>query len=110
MKVTILGTGAYGLALSKILVFNNNEVVMWTTFEEEKNELLNTKKSSKLEGFTLDNNVVITTNLEEAIKDSKLIVLAIPTAFITDVCKKVKKKMQCQRVQMYRHIRHFAYS
>ena len=90
MKVTILGTGAYGLALSKILAENKNEVVMWTTFEEEKKELLETKQSSKLKGFKLNDNVVITTNLEESIKNSKLIVIAIPTAFITDVCKKLK--------------------
>lgn len=91
MKVTILGTGAYGLALSKILIENKNEVVMWTTFEEEKKELLETKKSPKLSGFRLDNDVVITTNLEESILDSKLIVIAIPTAFVTDVCKNLKK-------------------
>ncbi len=91
MKVTILGTGAYGLALSKVLVENKNEVIMWTTFEEEKNELLETRKSVKLNGFELDSNIVITTNLEEAIKKSKLIVIAIPTAFITDVCKEIKK-------------------
>lgn len=91
MKVTILGTGAYGLALSKILIENKNEVVMWTTFEEEKKELLETKKSSKLKGFKLDDGISITTDLEESIKNSKLIVLAIPTAFITDVCKNLKK-------------------
>lgn len=91
MKVTILGTGAYGLALSKILVENKNEVVMWTTFEEEKKELLETKKSSKLKGFKLDDEVIITTNLEESIKNSKLIVIAIPTAFINGVCKDLKK-------------------
>ena len=54
MKVTILGTGAYGLALSKILVQNKNEVTMWTTFESEKNELLETRKSPKLKDFKLD--------------------------------------------------------
>lgn len=91
MRVTILGTGAYGLALSKILIENKNEVVMWTTFEEEKDELLKTKKSSKLKGFKLDNSVVITTNLEESIRTSKLIVIAIPTANVLDVCKKLKK-------------------
>ena len=91
MKVTILGTGAYGLALSKVLVENKNEVVMWTTFEEEKKELLETKKSPKLKGFKLDSEVVITTDLEESIMNSKLIVVAIPTAFVTDVCKKLKK-------------------
>ena len=91
MKITILGTGAYGLALSKILIQNNNEVVMWTTFESEKAELLETKKSSKLNDFVLDDSVVITTDLEGSIKNSKLIVIAIPTAFVTDVCKKLKK-------------------
>lgn len=91
MKVTILGTGAYGLALSKILVENNNEVVLWTTFESEKEELINTKKSSKLPDFILDDNVCVTTSLSEAIINSKLIVLAIPTAFITEVCKNLKK-------------------
>ena len=90
MKVTVLGTGAYGLALASILVENKNEVVMWTTFEEEKKELLETKKSPKLDGYILDDKINITTNLEEAIEDSKLIVLAIPTAFITDVCKDLK--------------------
>lgn len=91
MKVTILGTGAYGLALSKVLVENKNEVVMWTTFEEEKKELLETKTSSKLEGFKLDSEILITTNLKDAIKNSELIVIAIPTAFIRGVCKDLKK-------------------
>lgn len=91
MKVTILGTGAYGLALSKVLIKNNNEIVMWTTFDKEKNELLETKKSSKLPGFVLDDKIKITTDLKEAIIDSRLIVIAIPTAFVTDVCKQLKK-------------------
>jgi len=91
MKVTILGAGAYGLALSGILAENKNRVVMWTRFEEEKNSLLTTKKSPKLEGFILDDTVEVETSLELAIKDSELIVLAIPTAFITDVCKELKK-------------------
>ena len=91
MKVTILGTGAYGLALSRVIVDNKNDVVMWTTFEEEKKELLETKKSSKLKGFKLNDNIKITTNLEESIKDSRLIVIAIPTAFVTSVCRELKK-------------------
>lgn len=91
MKVTILGTGAYGLALSKVLSKNNNEVVMWTRFEDEKNTLLKTKKSPKLDGFRLSDDVIIETSLEESIKGSKLIVIAIPTAFVTSVCKELKK-------------------
>lgn len=91
MKVTILGTGAYGLALSKILVENKNEVVVWTTFEKEKEELLETKRSSKLEGYVFDEEVKVTCNLQEAIKDSELIIIAIPTAFIRNVCDELKE-------------------
>ncbi len=91
MKITILGVGAYALALSKILIENKNEVTIWTQFEEEKEELLKTKKSSKLKGFKLDSKVNITTNLEESISFSKLIIIAIPTQFISDVCKKINK-------------------
>ena len=94
MKVTILGTGAYGLALSEILSENNNEVVMWTKIESEKKELDETKKSSKLDGFILNNNIKIETNLEEAVKHSKLIIIAIPTAFVTDVCIELKKHIK----------------
>ena len=36
MKIGLFGTGAYGMALSSILVENNCEVVLWTKFEEEK--------------------------------------------------------------------------
>ncbi len=90
MKVTILGTGAYGLSLSKIIAENGHELTLWTTFEEEKNELLETKKSSRLKEFVLDDDVYVTTNLCQAIENSKLIIIAIPTAFISDVCKKLK--------------------
>lgn len=94
MKVTVLGTGAYGLSLSGILAENKNEVVMWTRFQEEKDRLLETKTSPKLEGFILDENIKIETNLELAVKESQLIVLAIPTAFITGVCKDLKKHIK----------------
>ena len=91
MKVTILGTGAFGLALSTVLAENKNEVVMWTRFEEEKDRLLETKRTPKLEGFILDDSISIECDLEKAVNGSELIVLAIPTAFITDVCKELKK-------------------
>ena len=92
MKVTVLGTGAFGLALASVLAENKNEVVMWTRFEEEKKRLIETKTTPKLEGFILDDkNIKIECDLEESIKGSELIVLAIPTAFITDVFKQIKK-------------------
>ena len=97
MKVTVLGTGAYGLALSKILLDNDNEVVLWTALEEEKKELIETKKSSKLQGYRLKDGVLVTTNLKCSIENSDLIVIAIPTAFISNVCKELKKYIKANQ-------------
>ena len=43
MKITILGTGAYGLSLA--LMFNKNikDITMWSKFDEEIN-MLNQKR------------------------------------------------------------------
>ena len=35
MKVSILGAGAYGIALSKILVDNGMNVIIWTKVQDE---------------------------------------------------------------------------
>ena len=40
MKVTILGTGAYGIALSAMFIKNNCQITMWTKFEEEYQDLI----------------------------------------------------------------------
>ena len=34
MNISILGTGAYGIALSLMFYKNNNKIKMWTKFEE----------------------------------------------------------------------------
>ena len=48
MKVGLFGTGAYGLALSSILIHNHCEVTMWTKFEKERDDLLKTRKNETL--------------------------------------------------------------
>ena len=47
MKIGILGSGAYGLALTSILTYNRHEVTMWTKFEEEAEIIASSIKSGK---------------------------------------------------------------
>ena len=48
MKVGLFGCGAYGMALSSILIENNCDVTMWTKFEEEKKQLEETRQNERL--------------------------------------------------------------
>lgn len=91
MKIGILGTGAYGLALSSILTENNCQVTMWTKFTEEKEQLEKTRKNEKLiSGYTLSEKVELTTSITECIKEKELLIIAIPVAFIDSLCKELK--------------------
>lgn len=91
MKITVLGAGAYGCALAQILSENKNEVTIWTPFEEEVKTLTEERQTPKLPNVTIYNNIQITTDLKKALENSKLIVEAIPTAFLSSSIKEVKK-------------------
>lgn len=91
MRIGLFGTGAYGMALSSILTHNKCEVTMWTKFEDEKENLEKTRKNEQLiPNFKISDNIVITTNIEECIKDKDLLIIAIPAAFVNDLCISMK--------------------
>lgn len=92
MKIGLFGTGAYGMALSSILVTNNCEITMWTKFQEEKEQLEKTRQNEKLiPNFKLNENITLTTSIEECIKNKDLLIIAIPAAFVDDLCVSMKQ-------------------
>lgn len=92
MKVSVLGCGAYGIALSIMLNRNNHDITMWTKFEDEK-KMLETERENKnkLPNVKIPNNIKFTTNLEEAVTNKDLIIIAIPAGFVGETSKELKK-------------------
>ena len=91
MKVTVLGAGAYGLALANMLNENNNDITLWTKFEEEKEVLEKENKTKVLPNVILPSSFKYSTNMEEAIKNSKLIIIAVPAGVVNDVSMQLAK-------------------
>ena len=91
MKVGVLGAGAYGLALTHILVNNKVEVTMWTHDENERKTLDETRKSKKLNDYKIPNEIKFTCDLNEAVNNKDLIVMAIPAFAFEDVTIKLSK-------------------
>lgn len=91
MKVGIFGTGAYGMALASVLVDNNVEVTMWTKFENEKQQLEQTRMNeSLLPNYILSDTIKLTTSIEECCMDKDLLMIVIPAAFVDELCSKLK--------------------
>lgn len=92
MNIAIIGTGAYGIALSLMFHKNNNKIQMWTKFEEEKDRILNERENKKvLPGVKIPDDIDITCDMEEVVKDKDLIVIAVPAGFVDDVSFEIGK-------------------
>lgn len=91
MKIGLFGCGAYGMALSSVLDYNNCDITMWTKFEEEKEQLEVNRKNEKLiPNFSISDKIKLTTNVEECIKDKDLLIIAIPAAFVDSLAVEMK--------------------
>lgn len=91
MNICILGAGAYGLCLALVVNRNKHNVTVWTKFEDEKNNIINTRKSPMLPNITIDEKIKVTTNLEEAIKEADLIIIAVPASAVRNVLNDSKE-------------------
>ena len=91
MKIGLFGCGAYGMAISSILIENKCDVTMWTKFESEKEQLETTRQNERLiPGFKIDDSIKITTSIKDCIKNKDLLIIAIPAAFVDDLAKSMK--------------------
>ena len=91
-KICVLGAGSWGSALALSLAKKGYNVMMWTLSQEQADKINKTKENiDYLPGILFPNNIEITTNIEKAISDSKLVVLAVPSQAIRNVCKQIKE-------------------
>lgn len=81
-KISVLGAGSWGTALAMLLYHNGHEVRLWSALEDEV-EMLREKREhmSKLPGVRLPEEMQITSDLEESLKDPDVAVLAVPSPF-----------------------------
>lgn len=89
MKICILGSGAYGLALASRFIKNNNEVVCYSNNQNEIDGLVSTRISDKLPSYNIDKRLEFTTDIKRAVSNSNLVVIAVPAKFASSVTKEL---------------------
>lgn len=92
MKITILGSGAYGLALATMAKINNHDITVWSRNEKEIEELIiNHTNKRVLPNYILPNGIEYTNNLKKSVKNSDLIIFAVPAGAVDEVANEIKK-------------------
>ena len=89
-NVGVLGAGSWGTALSVLLSDNGHQVTVWSIDENEV-QMLNEKREHelKLPGVKLPDDMVITGDLESAVKEKDFLVLAVPSPFTRSTARKM---------------------
>lgn len=89
-KIGIIGAGSWGCALAKLLSNNGNHVTVWSIMEDEITMLkTDHEHKDKLPGVILPDDMEFTTNLEEAVTDKEVLVLAVPSPFTRSTSAKM---------------------
>ena len=82
-KISVLGAGSWGTALSLLLYKNGHEVTLWSALEDEVQMLREKREhASKLPGVRLPEEMEITTDLKACLESAPdVAVLAVPSPF-----------------------------
>ena len=87
MKITVLGSGGWGTALSLLLLDNGNDVTLWSFDPREAQVLRETRENPMLKGVPLPDALSITTEFD-TVADSELVVLATPSFAVRATARK----------------------
>lgn len=89
-EVSIIGSGSWGTALTWLLSNNGHRVTLWSRRQETTDSLAKYHQNiDKLPGVILQDDVRFTSNLEEAVKDKEVIVLAVPSSAIRSTSQRM---------------------
>jgi glycerol-3-phosphate dehydrogenase (NAD(P)+) len=92
MKVTVLGTGGWGLSLGQVVYENKNEVMFWTNSQAEV-DLLSTEHQykDKLPGVIFPADFKYTTDMNAALEGCEMVLIVVPSQFMAGVAKNLGK-------------------
>jgi glycerol-3-phosphate dehydrogenase (NAD(P)+) len=92
-SITILGGGSWGMAVAHLLDRKGLPVTLWEYFPEDFEKLINLRGNpDKLPELKLADTIRVTNNLEDAVKSTRLLVVAIPSQFVRSVLTRVGNK------------------
>jgi len=93
-KITFLGGGSFGSALAVLLAEKNNIVSIYDRNKDVVNEInINRTNEKYMKDLKVPSGITAFNEIEEAIKGSDYIVLAVPSHVIRSMCKLLKGKI-----------------
>jgi len=89
-KIAILGAGAWGTAVAKVIAEKGKDVVIWCLEEAVKDDINGNRCNARfLPGVALPETLRATADIEEAAANRDYLILAVPSMYLLDTVKKI---------------------
>lgn len=88
--IGILGSGAWGVALARLLLKNGHEVTLWSKFPEEIEKLKATRTHPALPGLVLPEEALFTCDLKEAAGKKDIVLMAMASVGIRETAAQLR--------------------
>ena len=89
-KVVVLGGGSFGTVVANMIACNGFPVTLW--MRDSENARLSRASGCNqkyLVGYGLSDDLIISANLDEAVRDAGIIVFAVPSGSLTELVSQV---------------------
>jgi len=92
MKITVFGAGAYGISIAcQLAKKESNNIMLWTENKKLFDEFNKSHQfKSKFPSLEVPNNIKITENYEDAMKDTNLIFIITSAKYVNNICDNIK--------------------
>ena len=87
MKIAVLGSGTWGIALSRVLSLNGHQVTVWSKFPDESKNLSKTRKAPNLPNTQIPENIAFTSDPKETISDADFILTVVPSIYMRETIR-----------------------
>ncbi len=90
MKITLLGAGAWGTALARLLHQGGNEVTLWGHISAWLNEIRQTGRNERfLPGIDVPREVALESDVPRALTSAECVVVAVPSQPFREVTRQL---------------------
>lgn len=88
-KIGVIGSGTWGTALAVLLTGNGHEVELWSAVPAEVEALTATRRHPNLGDTPIPEEIRVTGDLEQAMKDKALLVLSVPSVYVRETAHRM---------------------
>ena len=91
VNISVIGAGGWGTAIAVHLAKKKHDVTLWENFPDYLKVLQAKRENVKfLPGIKIPNEIVLTSDINAAVKDKDVIVLAVPSQYLRKVLERIK--------------------